>query len=74
MKRTMIRAGRLTIGSVLILAGIVSGFIPVLQGWVFILAGLTIMAPESRHAHAAMVWIKDHLRRRKSPGGALGDD
>lgn len=49
----------------LLLVGVIGGFIPVLQGWVFILAGLTLMAPESERARAALEWAKARVRRNR---------
>jgi len=46
------------IGLTLIAVGIVGGFIPVLQGWPFILAGLAILSSHSRLARAALDRIK----------------
>ena len=43
------------------MAGIVSGFLPILQGWVFILAGLTVMAPESRRATRVLHWAREKV-------------
>lgn len=45
-------------GSVLLLVGVIGGFIPVLQGWIFVIAGLTLMAPESERARRALEWAK----------------
>ena len=66
MKRQATRVLRLSAGSVLLFIGVIGGFIPVLQGWLFILAGLSIMAPESRRARSWLDWLKNHLRRKKS--------
>jgi len=46
-------------------AGVVSGFLPVVQGWVFILAGLTVMAPESQRARRLLEWAKEKIAIRK---------
>ena len=66
MKRQVERALRLTLGSILLLIGVIGGFIPVLQGWIFILGGLTLMAPESRHARRALDWAKHRVKRDKT--------
>ncbi len=58
------------VGVTLILAGIVMGFVPILQGWVFILAGLAVLSSHSRWAarvHERVKRIGSRLRaRRKS--------
>jgi uncharacterized membrane protein YbaN (DUF454 family) len=47
------------IGLTLIAAGIVAGFLPVIQGWVFVLAGLAVLSSHSRIARAVL----DRLKR-----------
>jgi len=66
LNRKIVRIGRLVGGAVLVVIGMIGGLIPVLQGWVFVLAGLTLMAPESRRARAALDWAKRKV-------GASGD-
>jgi hypothetical protein len=63
MKRQVERATRLVLGSILLLIGFIGGFIPVMQGWIFVIAGLTIMAPESRRARRALDWAKSKVKR-----------
>jgi uncharacterized membrane protein YbaN (DUF454 family) len=60
MKRHAVRVARLGVGSVLILVGVVGGFIPVFQGWVFVLAGLSLLAQESERAR----YVLDRLKAR----------
>lgn len=67
MKRKMLRIFRLGGGGLLVTFGVISGFIPVLQGWAFILAGLGLMAPESEYARKALAWAK-------KKAGISGDD
>lgn len=66
MKRTVVRYSRLTGGGLLVLFGVISGFLPVLQGWMFILAGLAIMAPESARAQRALDWVKARVQRNQA--------
>lgn len=49
---------RLVVGATLLLVGVIGGFIPVLQGWIFILLGLSIIAPESARARAWLEWAR----------------
>ena len=58
MKRHAVRIFRLVAGSILLIIGVIGGFIPVLQGWVFILLGLSIIAPESERARRLLEWAK----------------
>lgn len=70
MRRQAVRILRLSLGGVLLLLGVIGGFIPVLQGWVFIVAGLSVMAPESTLAREALDWAKQKLRRSEREEGA----
>ena len=45
--------------------GVVGLFAPILQGWLFIIAGLSVMAPESPTAHRSLEWLKARLPGRK---------
>ena len=49
-------------GTVLILLGIVGLFLPILQGWLMILAGLALLSPHSKWAHSIMTWLKARLK------------
>jgi uncharacterized protein YqgC (DUF456 family) len=73
MKRQAVRVARLSLGVLLLVVGVVGGFVPVLQGWLFIVAGLTVMAPESQTARAVLDWAKSKIRRANAPG-TLPDD
>lgn len=65
----------ISFGGALILLGIVGLFLPILQGWLMIFAGLAILSPHSRWARRTMNWLKAKLRiRRRHPEGAVGDD
>jgi len=46
------------VGLTLIVFGIICGFLPVLQGWVFIVAGLAVLSSHSRYARALYERIK----------------
>ncbi len=63
MKRQVERVARIVGGSVLLIIGVIGGFIPVLQGWIFVIAGLTLLAPESRRARRALDWAKSKVKR-----------
>ena len=63
MKRQIQRAVRIVGGSLLLLIGVIGGFVPVLQGWIFVIAGLTLLAPESKRARRALDWAKAKVKR-----------
>ena len=58
MKRQALRVFRLTVGSILLIVGVIGGFIPVFQGWVFVLAGLGLLSQESEYARRLLEWAK----------------
>ena len=62
MRRQALRIARLSAGSLLLVVGVIGGFIPVFQGWVFVLAGLSILAQESDRARAILERIRDRAR------------
>ncbi len=65
MTRTpLARTLRLVCGSALILIGVIGGFVPILQGWIFVVAGLTLMAPESETARRILDWVKARVKRQ----------
>ncbi|MGB9626272.1 MAG: hypothetical protein ACPMAQ_15570 [Phycisphaerae bacterium] len=60
MKRLWRRILRNAIGVLCIAIGIVGGFIPVLQGWMFILAGLLLIDWPGRR------WLLAKMRKTKT--------
>ncbi len=61
MPQNVKRILRIIAGFVLLVLGVICGFIPVLQGWIFILAGLALLS-------ADFAWAR--LLRRKIRHGA----
>ena len=60
IKTVLIKALRIAAGVLFILLGIVSGFIPILQGWIFILIGLFILSYDIPFVHRRL----EELRKR----------
>jgi hypothetical protein len=60
------------VGIALILIGVAVGPVPVVQGWVFVLAGLAVLSSHNRHARAILDRVKEIARRvrgkKASPG------
>ena len=54
------------VGLTLIGVGIVGGFVPILQGWVFILAGLAVLSSHSRWARAILDRLKGYGRKLRT--------
>jgi len=68
------------VGIVLIVIGVIGGFVPILQGWVFVLAGLAILSKHSRLARRCFERVrqagrdaKEKFRSRKSREQEEGD-
>ena len=59
MHASLRRAIRICLGLLLILLGIVGLFLPLLQGMLFISAGILLLAPNSRVSR----WIRRFFRR-----------
>jgi uncharacterized membrane protein YbaN (DUF454 family) len=64
------------IGLTLIAVGIVGGFVPILQGWVFVIAGLAVLSSHNPIAKRLYEKLKGSVRRvrdkvaARRPGGA----
>jgi hypothetical protein len=72
MKAKLKQGLRTVAGVLLILMGVVSGFIPILQGWLFILAGLALLAVDYHWARRLKGWALDRLKRKREGGGEQG--
>ena len=70
------RIVRLVSGILLLLLGIVGGLLPVIQGWMFVIPALLLLAPESRLIRRIVVKMRTKLklrrRRRRSRKAASG--
>ena len=53
------------VGLTLIAVGVVGGFIPVMQGWIFVLAGLAVLSSHSAIAHRIHERVKSWGRQVK---------
>jgi hypothetical protein len=68
---------RLVSGILLLLLAIVGGMLPVLQGWIFLIPALLLLAPESRLIRKIVVRIRTRFklrrrRRRRARAGQAG--
>lgn len=52
------RLGRLIIGYCLIVFGILGGFLPILQGWIFIVLGLLLLKDHARWARILSIKMR----------------
>ena len=62
-------------GSALIVLGIVGLFLPILQGWLMIFAGLAVLSPHSRAARTIMRKLKEKLgiHHKRTPEDEMDD-
>ncbi len=58
---------RLASGITLLILGIIGGLLPIIQGWIFAIPALLLLAPESRIVRKIVVRMRTrlHLRRRR---------
>ena len=52
------KLARITFGVVLVIIGIIGGFLPILQGWMFLIPGLIILADYYPPIHRLLEWAK----------------
>jgi len=57
---------RLSVGGLLLAIGVIGGFVPILQGWIFILAGLSVIAPESRRVRRLLDYLRARVEKARS--------
>lgn len=58
MKHSVIRVGRIVFGIVFLILGVLGLFLPVLQGVLFLMIGLSLLSKESDHARRLLEWMK----------------
>ncbi len=54
---------RIFFGVLLIIAGIIAGFIPIIQGWMLILAGLLLMGVKKETIKKWVKTAKDRIKK-----------
>lgn len=58
MKTHALRMAKLILGWFFLILGVIGLFLPVLQGVLFIVIGLAILAPEQEWAHRLLLWLR----------------
>lgn len=56
-------------GIILVILGLIGGLIPVLQGWVFGIPGLILLAKHFKWARRLLDWAKSKVQGGPSAGG-----
>jgi len=54
LPQPMIFALRIGLGIVFLILGVIGGFVPIMQGWIFVLLGILVLFPESKFAVKAL--------------------
>ena len=71
-RHPLLRALRIGSGSLLLLVGFIAGLLPILQGWIFVLAGLSLLSTEVRVVRKGRIIALRRYRRwrrsRSRPG------
>jgi hypothetical protein len=63
LPQPMIFALRIILGVVFLILGVIGGFVPIMQGWIFILLGLLVLFPESQFAVKALDKVEKKMPR-----------
>jgi hypothetical protein len=59
----VIFALRIVLGVIFLILGVIGGFVPVMQGWIFILLGILVLFPESKFAIKALDKVQPKMPR-----------
>jgi hypothetical protein len=64
MVRHIRRLVTITAGALFIVAGVISGFLPFIQGWIFVLIGLMLLAKEIPFVHHKLEQVKGRFPKQ----------
>lgn len=59
----MMVALRITLGIIFIILGIIGGFVPIMQGWIFMLLAVLVLFPQSNFAIRSLDRIEKKMPR-----------
>ena len=65
MKQRIWRAGKITVGVLLLVLGVIGLFLPFLQGILFLIMGLSLLSTESERAKAWLHYLERRVGWRK---------
>lgn len=66
------KIAEITLGIILVIIGLIGGLIPVLQGWMFGIPGLILLAKHFKWAKGILDWAKKRWEAAKAGGAAGG--
>ncbi len=61
MKQRLWRLGKITLGVLLLVLGVIGLFLPFLQGMLFLIMGLTLLSTESPRAKAWLHYLQERM-------------
>jgi sulfite exporter TauE/SafE len=64
------KIAEITLGIILVIVGLIGGLIPVLQGWMFGIPGLILLAKHFKWAKGILEWAKKKWDGAKAGGPA----
>ena len=67
MTQGIVRVGKITLGIVLLVLGVIGLMLPVIPQIPFLLGGLTLLSSESRHARAILDYVEKRIGWRRTP-------
>jgi uncharacterized protein len=59
----MLAALRITLGIIFIILGIIGAFVPIMQGWIFMLLAVLVLFPQSRFAIRSLDKVETKMPR-----------
>jgi uncharacterized membrane protein YbaN (DUF454 family) len=63
--RTVVRAGRVTLGILCLALGVAGLFLPFLQGILLLVVGSALLSSESAYARRWSEWLRRHLPHKR---------
>jgi len=66
MTQRIWRAGKITLGVLLLVLGVIGLVLPLIPQIPFLLGGLTLLSSESRHARAILEYVEKRIGWRRS--------
>ncbi len=66
---SIVRIGRLILGTVCLILGMAGLFLPFLQGVLLLLVGLKLLSAESDRARRWLGWLRSYTQRGRIPAG-----
>jgi uncharacterized membrane protein YbaN (DUF454 family) len=58
MTHHILRVGKISLGVVLLILGVIGLLLPVIPQIPFLIGGLTLLSSENRHAKAVLEWVE----------------